>query len=54
MLKSLIPKGIWYEHASVGSSPSITPATHATIGTGAYPRTTGQVDAEFRVGRHRR
>ena len=50
VLKSLIPKGIWYEHASVGSSPSITPATHATIGTGAYPRTTGQVDAEFRVG----
>jgi hypothetical protein len=50
VLKSLIPKGIWYEHASVGSSPSITPATHATIGTGAYPQTTGQVDAEFRLG----
>ncbi len=50
VLRSLIPKGIWYEHASVGSSPSITPATHATIGTGAYPRTTGQVDAEFRLG----
>jgi hypothetical protein len=50
VLKSLIPKGIWYEHASVGSSPSITPATHATIGTGAYPMHTGEVDAEFRVG----
>jgi hypothetical protein len=50
VLKSLIPKGIWYDHATVGSSPSITPATHATIGTGAYPRTTGQVDAEFRLG----
>jgi hypothetical protein len=50
VLKSLIPKGIWYDRASVGSSPSITPATHATMGTGAYPRTTGQVDAEFRVG----
>jgi Type I phosphodiesterase / nucleotide pyrophosphatase len=50
VLKSLIPKGIWYDNASVGSSPSITPATHATIGTGAYPQTTGQVDAEFRLG----
>ena len=50
VLKSLIPKGVWFEHASVGSSPSITPATHSTIGTGAYPMNTGQVDAEFRVG----
>ncbi len=50
VLKSLIPRGIWYEHASVGSSPSITPATHATIGTGDYPMHTGQVDAEFRLG----
>jgi hypothetical protein len=49
-LKSLIPEGVWYEHASVGSSPSITPATHATIGTGDYPMHTGQVDAEFRQG----
>jgi hypothetical protein len=50
VLHSLIPRGVWYEHASVGSSPSITPATHATIGTGDYPMRTGQVDAEFRVG----
>jgi hypothetical protein len=50
VLKSLIPRGIWYEHASVGSSPSITPATHATIGTGDFPMHTGQVDAEFRIG----
>ena len=50
VLASLMRKGIWYEHASVGSSPSITPATHATMGTGAYPRETGQVDAEFRLG----
>jgi hypothetical protein len=34
----------------VGSSPSITPATHATIGTGAFPLHTGQTDAEFRLG----
>ena len=50
ILRSLIPHGVWYEDASVGSSPSITPATHATIGTGDYPMHTGQVDAEFRVG----
>jgi Type I phosphodiesterase / nucleotide pyrophosphatase len=49
-LRSLIPKGVWFEHASVGSSPSITPATHATIGTGDYPMHTGQVDAEFLEG----
>ena len=30
--------------------PSITPATHATIGTGAFPMRTGQTDAEFRIG----
>jgi Type I phosphodiesterase / nucleotide pyrophosphatase len=50
VLKSLIPKGVWYDNATVGSSPSITPATHSTIGTGAFPMRTGQVDAEFRVG----
>src|SRR5439155_6884601 len=50
VLRSLIPQGVWYEHATVGSSPSITPATHATIGTGDFPMHTGQVDAEFRLG----
>ena len=50
VLTSLIPDGIWYEHAEVGSSPSITPATHATLGTGEYPMHTGQTDAEFRLG----
>ena len=49
-LASLIPGGVWYEDASVGSSPSITPATHATIGAGAFPLHTGQTDAEFRIG----
>lgn len=49
-LTRLIPHGVWYEHATVGSSPSITPATHATIGTGDFPRHTGQTDAEFRLG----
>jgi hypothetical protein len=50
VLRSMIPEGIWFDHASVGSSPSITPATHATLGTGAFPMHTGQTDAEFRLG----
>jgi hypothetical protein len=50
VLRSLIDGGVWYEGASVGSSPSITPATHATLGTGAFPMHTGQTDAEFRIG----
>ena len=49
-LKALIPDGIWYADADVGSSPSITPATHATIGTGQFPIRTGQTDAEFFLG----
>ena len=43
VLRSLIPDGAWYEQAEVGSSPSITPAAHSTIGTGAFPRVTGQI-----------
>ena len=49
-LAALVDRGVWYERATVGSSPSITPATHATIGTGAFPMRTGQTDAEFRLG----
>ena len=49
-LRSLIPDGVWYANADVGSSPSITPATHATIGTGQFPMLTGQTDAEFFLG----
>jgi hypothetical protein len=30
--------GTSYRNATVGSSPSITPATHATLGTGTFPR----------------
>lgn len=50
VLTSLIPEGVWYDEATVGSSPSITPATHATMGTGQFPMHTGQTDAEFRLG----
>jgi len=40
----LAPQGTWYEHASVGSSPSSTAPAHATIGTGAFPRRHGIMD----------
>ena len=43
-LHSLIRRGVWYSNATVGSSPSDTPAIHATIGTGAYPRSNGMLD----------
>jgi hypothetical protein len=49
-LRSLIPDGVWFEQATVGSSPSVTPASHATIGTGAYPSRTGQTDIDLRIG----
>ena len=49
VLHSLIPKGVWYENASAGSSPSITPAIHSSLGTGAYPDKAGQVDADFEL-----
>ena len=32
-------EGTSYVAATVGSSPSITPATHSTLGTGVFPRT---------------
>ncbi len=49
VVKALIPNGAWYENATVGSSPSVTPAIHSTIGTGAFPRTHGIVDLRFRI-----
>jgi predicted AlkP superfamily pyrophosphatase or phosphodiesterase len=41
VLSRLEKEGTSYLGATVGSSPSITPATHSTIGTGAYPRKHG-------------
>lgn len=49
-LRSLADRGTWFENAAVGSSPSVTPASHATIGTGAFPRTHGIVDLRYLVG----
>jgi hypothetical protein len=42
-LKEMIERGVWYERATVASSPSVTATVHATIGTGAFPSTHGRV-----------
>lgn len=49
-LRSLIPDGTWYERATVGSSPTSTAQTHATIGTGAFPDHHGIVAHRLRIG----
>ena len=38
-LARLRSRGAWYEHATVGSSPTSSAQIHASIGTGAFPRT---------------
>lgn len=48
-LKGLMDRGVAFDQAVVGSSPSITPATHATIGTGAFPRRHGVVGIDLRI-----
>ncbi|MGH2710640.1 MAG: alkaline phosphatase family protein [Actinomycetota bacterium] len=49
-LKRLMRQGAWFENTTVGSSPSVTPSIHASIGTGAFPRHHGIVDLRFRIG----
>jgi hypothetical protein len=49
-VRRLIPEGAWFDDATVGSSPSVTPATHATMGTGVLPRTHGALDLRIRDG----
>ncbi|MGH2740714.1 MAG: alkaline phosphatase family protein [Actinomycetota bacterium] len=40
----LIRRGVWFDNATVGSSPSVTPAIHTTLGTGVFPRRHGLID----------
>jgi hypothetical protein len=40
-LKRLMREGATYRNAICGSFPAVTASTHATIGTGAFPRTHG-------------
>jgi hypothetical protein len=47
-LRRLMREGTSILDAEVGSSPSVTPAIHATIGTGAFPEQHGIVDIPLR------
>ena len=49
-LKSLIADGTWYERGTVGTSPTSTAQTHATIGTGSFPDHHGIVAHRLRIG----
>jgi hypothetical protein len=49
-LRSLIPRGTWYDRATVGSTPTSTAQTHATIGTGSFPDDHGIVAHRMRIG----
>jgi arylsulfatase A-like enzyme len=40
-LKRLMEDGVSYTEATVGSSPSVTPSVHTTLGTGVFPRRHG-------------
>jgi len=48
-LRRVSREGAWMRRASVGSSPSVTPTIHTTLGTGAFPRHHGIVDLRFRT-----
>jgi Type I phosphodiesterase / nucleotide pyrophosphatase len=49
-MSRLIADGVWFERATVGTSPSVTPAVHASMGTGAFPKTHGVLDLRIRDG----
>jgi hypothetical protein len=49
-LRAMVAMGTWYEDAIIGSSPTVTPASHATLGTGVYPREHGELDIDMRIG----
>ena len=49
-LKRLMREGATYRNAISGSFPAVTAATHATIGTGAFPRTHGITGHNVRRG----
>jgi hypothetical protein len=49
-LARLEEAGTSYVNATVGSSPSITPSIHATIGTGTWPKRHGVAGIQYRKG----
>jgi hypothetical protein len=48
-LARIIGRGTSVRNVIAGSSPSVTPAIHATIGTGAFPKQHGVVDIASRT-----
>lgn len=48
-LRSLMERGASVADVVVGSSPSVTPAIHTTMGTGTFPKQHGIVDIPVRV-----
>jgi len=48
VLAALAQSGISFTRATVGSSPSVTPPVHTTLGTGAFPWTHGISDISVR------
>ncbi|MGH2812415.1 MAG: alkaline phosphatase family protein [Actinomycetota bacterium] len=48
-LARLEKEGTSFENATVGSSPSITAATHSNLGTGAWPRSHGMTGNRYRA-----
>jgi len=48
VLAGMMRDGVSYTAARVGSSPSVTPAIHATLGTGRFPATHGISSVEMR------
>jgi hypothetical protein len=48
-LRRLMREGTSVQGAVAGSSPSVTPAVHASIGTGAWPLQHGVVDLQWRT-----
>ena len=49
-LRRLRRAGVWFPRATVGSSPSVSPAVHASLSTGLPPARHGLVDMLFRHG----
>ena len=49
-LAQMMEEGTSYVNASVGSSPTITPAIHSNLGTGVYPNTHGVPGIYYRKG----
>lgn len=48
-LARMMEEGTSYENATLGSSPSITPATHATLSTGVFPIEHGIPSIHYRT-----